>query len=388
MKILIVHNRYKTSAPSGENIYVDKEVFALKSLGYEVETCYIENDDLKYGIFSYVVVLFELLLPIISFIIVFRADRSFKPDIIHFHNTFPRIGWLSLRYFARKAFLTVHNYRLFCANGVALRADNVCILCSDHGNLWSTMRYKCYRNSYLSTLAVKIYIALIKRFGKLEAFQGIFCFSDYQKKLILTFHPDLSPVIKIKNNIHEFGKNLRPNRIKSKPIALFVGRFSVEKGIHDLVQCILTYPDMFKEVHFVGGTISDLRNLGCEDIQVLQNVKVHGKVSHADVKDYLKHCDLLLVPSTCLEGQPTVVFEALEQGCLPVVSTVPTLVDLSTKLGLKCVIDFTDHKNFYDNYVRMLDAYHNDLELIAGNLSSAQKLFALTLDFYEENIRF
>ena len=36
MKILIVHNRYRPTAPSGENVVVDQESSALSSRGHEV----------------------------------------------------------------------------------------------------------------------------------------------------------------------------------------------------------------------------------------------------------------------------------------------------------------------------------------------------------------
>ena len=36
MKILIVHNRYRPTAPSGENVVVDQESAALTSNGHDV----------------------------------------------------------------------------------------------------------------------------------------------------------------------------------------------------------------------------------------------------------------------------------------------------------------------------------------------------------------
>ena len=38
MKILLVHNTYRSTAPSGENRVVEQEGAALAALGHEVET--------------------------------------------------------------------------------------------------------------------------------------------------------------------------------------------------------------------------------------------------------------------------------------------------------------------------------------------------------------
>lgn len=384
MKVLVVHNRYKTTAPSGENIYVEKEARALVKLGYDVKICYIDNDDFKYGILNNIIVFFEILIPFISFIKILYVERTFRPDIIHFHNTFPRIGWLSLRLFAHKAFLTVHNYRLFCANGVAQRHGGICTLCSNRKYFWSSLKYKCYRNSFVSSLGVKLFIFLMNTLGKLDRLNAIFCFSEFQRDLILNFNPQLAKVMRLKNNIHEFNGNIALQKIGSNPIAIYVGRFASEKGIKDLVRCLLNFPNIFKEVHFIGGSIDDLTAIDCEEISKLPNVFVHGVVSQEVVKRYLDCADLLLVPSSCLEGQPTVIFEALERGCLPVVSTVPTLKELSRSLGLMCYIDFSDHHNFYDNYRRMVDAYHSNFNIILKNLHDNHKSFMLKSDLYCE----
>ena len=45
MRVLIVHNRYRSATPSGENIVVDREVELLAGRGHDVETFFRSNDD-------------------------------------------------------------------------------------------------------------------------------------------------------------------------------------------------------------------------------------------------------------------------------------------------------------------------------------------------------
>ena len=53
MKILIVHNFYKTSAPSGENNIVIEEINALRARGHEVIEYFKHNDTLQNNLFEF-----------------------------------------------------------------------------------------------------------------------------------------------------------------------------------------------------------------------------------------------------------------------------------------------------------------------------------------------
>ena len=46
MKVLIVHGRYRSVAPSGENRVVDQEAAALLAAGHEVEFFQRNSDDI------------------------------------------------------------------------------------------------------------------------------------------------------------------------------------------------------------------------------------------------------------------------------------------------------------------------------------------------------
>ncbi len=93
MKILIVHNRYRPTAPSGENAVVDQESAALAERGHEVQ-------------------LFQRLSEDIAQLVAGQAGHAagpgaverrvasgdhrsalddFSPDVVHLHNTFPLI---------------------------------------------------------------------------------------------------------------------------------------------------------------------------------------------------------------------------------------------------------------------------------------------------------
>ena len=46
MKVLLVHGRYRSTAPSGENRVVDQEAAALSAAGHQVELFQRNSDDI------------------------------------------------------------------------------------------------------------------------------------------------------------------------------------------------------------------------------------------------------------------------------------------------------------------------------------------------------
>lgn len=385
MKILVVHNKYQSSAPSGENTYVEKEIIELRRNGYEVRSCYIENDSLGRSKIGKAVAIAEIIFPLYAFVVILRSVYNFNPDRIHFHNTFPRIGWLPVRFFARKSVLTLHNYRLFCANGMALRDGRICTRCAVKSGFIDSLRFKCYRDSLISTLGVQLYMMTMRKFANLRNINAIFCFSAYQKELISARLQYDCNNIKIKNNTHPIVNIKKFTEIPSKPRVAFVGRFSEEKGLKDLLSCIIINPSLFEEVHIVGGASADLERIGFRKANIPENIIFHGKLPQHQVSKILSRNHILFVPSTCLEGQPTVVFEALEQGCLPIVSEVPTLADFIVKLGLNSSFDFKEHWTFRERLTNLIIYHNRNLNQINADVASSLQNFVIPDRLYEEN---
>ena len=136
MRVLQVHNRYRSAAPSGENRVVDRERTALAALGHEVTTFGQSSDEIE-GWSR----LQQAALP--ARVVWSRAARrdlgrelaARKPDVVHLHNTFPLLS-PSVLYACRDAGVpvvaTLHNYKLACASGDFFRNGTVCHDCAGH----------------------------------------------------------------------------------------------------------------------------------------------------------------------------------------------------------------------------------------------------------------
>jgi glycosyltransferase involved in cell wall biosynthesis len=133
VRVLLVHNRYRSAQPSGENAVVDAEAALLAEHGCIVERLEADSDDIEgwSGIR-------KATLPVR---VVWSRDATreirdaiarFEPDVVHVHNTFPLLSPAAVR--AAKAagapvVLTFHNFRPLCAAGAFIREGRVCEDC-------------------------------------------------------------------------------------------------------------------------------------------------------------------------------------------------------------------------------------------------------------------
>ena len=90
MRILLVHNRYRSGAPSGENRVVDQEGAALSALGHEVIRFGRSSDEIEQWSLAK-----KASLPART---VWSREthrdlkavlRQHRPEVVHVHNTFP-----------------------------------------------------------------------------------------------------------------------------------------------------------------------------------------------------------------------------------------------------------------------------------------------------------
>src|ERR1700734_1402014 len=154
MRIMQVHNQYRSAAPSGENRVVDIEGAALAELGHDVVRFERFSDDIETWSRRR-----KATMPAK---VVWNPEsrrelgvrlRQWRPDVVHVHNTFPLLS-SSVLYACRDVGVpvvaTIHNYKLACASGDFFRDGAVCHECAD-GPAAGALRHGCYRGSRAAT---------------------------------------------------------------------------------------------------------------------------------------------------------------------------------------------------------------------------------------------
>ena len=118
------------------------------------------------------------------------------------------------------------------------------------------------------------------------------------------------------------GKELLNSKTLQDPIRYcFVGGLNENKGVQLLIQAFETLDTNKQpvEVHIVGD--GPLRKWVEETKKKLQNtVIVHGSLPKEKVYEVYKKCHFIVLPSKS-EGFPKVISEAMNFGCIPIVST-------------------------------------------------------------------
>ncbi len=160
MKVLVLHNRYRPTAPSGENVVVDQESAALADRGHEVVVEQRHSEEVaSWSAVRRATLPARVLWSEESRRSLASSLAEHRPDVVHVHNLFPLLTPSVLRA-CRDARVpvvaSIHNYKLGCANGELFRDGRVCHDCLGHPTSLPAVAHGCYRGSSLATAPVAL----------------------------------------------------------------------------------------------------------------------------------------------------------------------------------------------------------------------------------------
>jgi glycosyltransferase involved in cell wall biosynthesis len=325
MKVLLCHTFYRTAAPSGEDAVFHNERALLESNGIDVLTYEKHNDDLAdTAIADKIRNGIECVWSRRSYLELRALLDHSKPDIAHFHNTFPQLSpsvYAACAESGVPVVQTLHNYRFICPNGLLLRDERPCEDCIS-GSLFSSLRHRCYRNSLLATSALTANIA----FNRLN---GSFKNSVHRYIALTQFAKDRF----IAGGLPAHRIRVKPNFLDDVPevvtkddYAIFVGRLTQEKGVNTLIQAWTQLGGAIPLKVVGDGALrpqleDSVRRLGLP-IQFL------GKQSKSEVLKLVGGAKLQVIPSEWYEGFPMVVLEAFASRTPVIASRIGSLAEI------------------------------------------------------------
>ena len=89
--------------------------------------------------------------------------RKEQVDLVHVHNTLLTISPSVFQACFKEhvpAVQTLHNFRIFCPNGILMRDGHVCEECPQHG-LGCAVRHSCYRAAVPKVWSVRAFMRSI-----------------------------------------------------------------------------------------------------------------------------------------------------------------------------------------------------------------------------------
>jgi glycosyltransferase involved in cell wall biosynthesis len=325
LKILLAHNYYRSSAPSGEDAAFRGELALLERAGHDVIPFERHNDDIDEttlrrrwalalaGAWSRQ-----------SYDDMAALIRRRRPDVAHFHNTFPLISpsaYAACQDNRVPVVQTLHNYRLICANGMLLREGKPCEACVNT-SLLPALRYRCYRGSLPATGAVVWMLARNRwrgAYGRLVD-QYIALTNFAAGRLVAGGLPAERMIVK-------------PNFLDAPPIgaearenfAVYIGRLSAEKGVRTLLNAWRQVPSLPLKIVGDGPLRAELADTAARQGLAIE---VLGQRPRDEVLRLVRRAALQIVPSEWYEGFPMVILEAYASATPVVASRIGGLAEI------------------------------------------------------------
>lgn len=319
MHVLVVHNRYASAQPSGENKVVDQEAELLRAAGHQVELFERRSDDIADRS-----LLGKAALPfLVPWNPAVRTElaarlRAERPDVVHVHNVFPLLSPAVLAACADAgvpAVATLHNYTQVCPPGTLQRDGRPCTECVGSAAPLPAVRHGCYRNSRLATVPLAVSLSVNRRrwWSGVERF---LCISAAQRDvLVRAGMPAERLVVK-----HNFVPDPDDRRSGTGEHVLYLGRLAEAKGVRLLMTA-------WDELAAAGGVGVPLVIAGTGPLEQevtawaagRDDVRYVGLYDTAECQKAIARSVAVVAPSTWLEAFGLVVVEAMAAG-VPVVA--------------------------------------------------------------------
>jgi len=327
MRVLLAHCFYRSSAPSGEDaVYlIEKEL--LKSKGIDVISLEKYNDNIDFSTFTNKIkVAINTTWSQSSYKEVDRLLKKYKPDIAHFHNTFPQLSpsvYQACYDNGVPVVQTLHNYRTVCPGAMLLRDGNSCELCLNNSFVpYNSLKYRCYRDSFAATVPLATMIAFNRFKGSFNTCVNRYiALTDFAKDRFIRGGLPANKIV-IKPNFLSIDTN---KFYKKENYVVFVGRLSEEKGIQTLLQAWHKIVGVKLIILGDGHLREKLEKMSIE--QGI-NVEFLGFCSHDEVIEIVRKALIQVIPSECYEGFPMSVLEAFACSTPVVASRLGSLQEI------------------------------------------------------------
>lgn len=307
-------------------------------------------------------------------------------DVVHVHNSFPIMS-PSIYHACYKngvpVVQTLHNYRLLCPQASLYRNGRACHDCV--GRLpWPAFLHACYHSSRSQTAVVAAMLGGHRLIGTWRERVNVFiALSMFAKaKFVQAGIPPHKIVVKPNFYDGETFGTLGTERSG----ALFVGRFTEDKGIRTLLRAWR-------------GSTTPLRAVGdgpllAEAEQTdMPSVSLLGWKSEQDVSAEMARASFLVVPSHLYEGSPMVIQEAFAHGLPVIASRLGSLAEIVRDGRTGLHFEAGDAQDLAEK-VRWAEAHRNEMEQMGRNARleherkyTPERNFDMLMDIYQHVIQ-
>lgn len=314
MRILLAHNYYRQRG--GEDIAFEAEAELLQKYGHQVYISTASNEELageKLKSIGLRAIWSRKSNKKISEII-----EEFRPEIAHFHNTFPLLSpsiHKACKDQGVPVVQTLHNYRLHCPVATFFRDGVVCEDCVGKLVTWPAVLHNCYHQSRTESAGVSAMLLIHRAMRSWTENVDVFIApTEFARRKLQRGYLAKSR-FEVKSNFISrdpgVGRNLGE-------YVLYVGRLTPEKGIIPLLDAWNQLEGIPLKVIGDGPLLATLR--GRVNASATSDIEVLGPRPHDDVLEIMRGARFLAFPTLWHETFGNVVIEAFACG-VPVLAS-------------------------------------------------------------------
>lgn len=330
MKVLIVHNRYRSLSPGGEDRVVDQEHAALADAGHDVRRFQRSSDEIdQFTLLQKALVPIQLVWSRRSARNFDAALESFRPDVVHLHNLFPLLSPSVLQSCRRHrvpCVATLHNYWQVCGGCNLYRTGAECRDCVGRRLPLSGVQHGCYRNSPLATLPMAVSTVANRRLWRSVPAAFIFLSNAQRRELDPLGFPASRCFVK-PNFALETAQRTMP-----EDLVVYLGRLTQAKGLRVLMRAWDQYagrgsgPRLRLAIAGAGPLETEIRawSRGRPSVEVL------GHLNRDECASLVRRATTVVVPSEWPEPFGLVVTEAMAAGVAPIATAHGSFSELIT----------------------------------------------------------
>ncbi|HLG92891.1 MAG TPA: glycosyltransferase [Acidimicrobiales bacterium] len=321
MRILQLHTRYRQRG--GEDTVVEAEAALLREAGHEVHQQLATNPAGALKTSAHLLASSWNPLAAAS---ALRAARQGQVDIAHVHNTWFAMSASvisQLHAYGIPVVLTLHNYRVTCANGLLFRNGHPCEECVGR-HPFPAVRHRCYHGSLLTSGLAALSVGAHSVLGTWARHVDAFiCLSEFAMQRFsraglpparLHVRPPFAP---------DPGERTGPPSRSDK--VLYVGRLEREKGVELLMEAWrLARPSKLELLVLGDGSLRERL-----EERLPARVRILGHRPRQEVNAQLLSARALVLPSLWYEGMPSILIEAMAAGLPVVVSGLGAMSELA-----------------------------------------------------------
>ena len=403
MKILLV-NKFHYLKGGSEKYYFELAELLRKN-GHEVAFFSMQNEkNIKTNCKEYFTENFELnsnnKLKAVDIIYSRENKRkmkevleNFKPDIVHLNNFQRQLSASIIDAIKEKNIpivFTAHDLQSICPNKTML--DNEKKICQQciQGNYFNCIKKRCIEGSRLKSSLGAIEAQYYKMKNiYIEKINKIITPSEFYKKQLIKSGISENKIIPMHNFIDINQYNLET---EDNGYALYLGRLSEEKGIINLINAFGRIKQGQLHIAGEGPEIGKIKQFIKEN-NLQDKVKLLGFLNEDEIKESIRKCRFVVIPSIWYDNCPYSVMETLVIG-KPVIGSdmggIPELVK-NNENGLifkhNSIEDLTDKMKILFRNTELVKKFSENARNISIKLYSKENYYKKIVEVYDELIR-